>query len=61
MKFDPVESNPAKISFKENLVKLRGKEIPLLYGQFNNWQPQPMIRVEVLSEYILNQDRPDFL
>jgi hypothetical protein len=32
--------------------KLHGKVVPMLYGQFNNWQAQPMIPITKVAEVL---------
>ena len=34
---------------------------PMIYGAFNNWQPQPMIRVSHLARALDKRPAPDFL
>ena len=40
-----------KVSFKLTMKQ----DTPYLYGQFNNWQPQPMISVAKFAEVLHNE------
>lgn len=40
---------------------MKGEFLPVLYGQFNNWQPQPMVKLSYMIEYLNQDDCPDFL
>lgn len=39
----------------------RGNFQPVLYGNFNEWQPQPMIKLRRLVELLFLHNKPDFL
>ena len=33
----------------------------MIYGKFNNWQPQPMIGVNKIAMSLNEEPKPDFL
>jgi len=70
--FDEDLSEDSEVMTKRDQVEMEATQVrrkpkqpffmdPMIYGSFNNWQPQPLIRVSHLARALDKRPTPDFI